>query len=147
MDEHRHALCLFLRTDQHRLEAALVDARWGPTLATRLSDHLRFTTQVRAVYLEGIHPLDPALQTELAALSLTGIDDTLAKLEAGYAALRAAIQGASDARLQAPVLDPHERGLSVLGHLYDLCRVSAMLVEWARHLPPDEDESLEGWGQ
>ena len=63
-------------------------------------------------------------------------------------ALTQAIQETSDSHLNAPVLDPHQRGLSVLGHLYDFCRANAMLVEWARGLPAEgtqEEEIMRDW--
>jgi hypothetical protein len=148
MTDHRSTLRAFLETDLHRLEATLDGAAWTPQVAERLTHHLRFAAQVRAVYLEGQHPRGEALKQTLEAIAPRTMDEALDHLAESTERLIAAIQQADDARLHAPVLDPHERGLTVLGHLYDLCRANAMLVEWANGLAAGQDEEaepLKGW--
>ncbi|MBA3533796.1 MAG: hypothetical protein H0T73_17910 [Ardenticatenales bacterium] len=147
MTDHRHTLGHFLQTDLHRLEAALEERAWTTLVAERLTHHLRFAAQVQAVYLEGAHPQDTALLARLEALAPQSIKEAIDQIKEGSHALSAAIQASSDDRLDASVLDSHERGLTVLGYLYDFCRANAMLVEWARALPgqAQEDDSLEDW--
>jgi hypothetical protein len=145
--DHRHTLRTFLTTDLHRLEIALEGRAWTSQVAERLTHHLRFAVQVQAVYLEGVHPQDAALRARLEALAPQSIEESIEQLAAQGHALIEAIQQCSEERLHAPVLDPHERGLTVLGHLYDFCRANAMLVEWARTLPEAAagEENLENW--
>lgn len=127
---HKHTLLTFLRTDQFRLEAALEEITWTEKVAQRVTDHLRFAAQVQAVYLEGRHPHDAALQATLAAIAPRDAAAAAALLAARSAALSEGVQRAPSTHLDAAVLDPHERGLTVLGHLYDFCRASAQLVGW-----------------
>jgi hypothetical protein len=129
---------MFLRTDLHRLEAALDGRVWRREVAERLTHHLRFAAQVRAVYLQGLHPRDEGLRVVLEGIAPGSMDEALDALSEGTERLIEAVEQADDARLHAPVLDPHERGLTVLGHLYDFCRANAMLVEWANGLPEEE---------
>ena len=135
--DHRHTLQFFLRTDLYRLEATLCDRAWTPEVTERLTHHLRFATQLQAVFLEGIHPHDTTLRARLNAIAPHNMEQALDHFHESTEALINAIQQVSDARLNAPVFDPHERGFSVLGHLYDFCRANAMLVEWAKSLPVD----------
>ncbi|MGB0386492.1 MAG: hypothetical protein ACPGWR_16915 [Ardenticatenaceae bacterium] len=132
--DHRHTLQFFLQTDHYRLEAALDEYPWTPEVAERLTDHLRFAAQLQAVFLEGVHPHDTGLQAALEAVSPQSMDDALEQLYTRTEGLIKAIEQATDARLNAPVLDRHERGFCVLGHLYEFSRANAMLVEWARNL-------------
>lgn len=136
-----------MRTDLHRLEAALDGRVWRAAVAERLTHHLRFAAQVRAVYLQGLHPRDEGLRAVLDGIAPESMDEALDALGEGTEQLIEAIEQAEEARLHAPVLDPHERGLTVLGHLYDFCRANAMLVEWANGLPEEgvtgEDENEE----
>lgn len=143
MTDHRYTLRAFLGTDLHRLEAALDGAAWTPQVAERLTHHLRFAAQVRAVYLEGQSPRDETLKQTIAAIAPATMDEALDELIESTEHLIAAIEGADDTRLHAPVLDPHERGLTVLGYLYDFCRANAMLVEWANGLTLADDEDEE----
>ncbi len=141
--DHRRALGMFLRTDLHRLEAALDGRAWRQEVAERLTHHLRFAAQVRAVYLQGLHPRDEGLRAVLDGIAPGSMDEALDALGDGTEQLIEAIEQADDARLHAPVLDPHERGLTVLGHLYDFCRANAMLVEWANGLSKADAEAEE----
>lgn len=131
---HHHTLRFFLQTDLYRLEASLDDGSWSAPIAERLTDHLRFAAQLRAVFLEGIHPHDSALQRALDAIAPQDMEQALDALHEQTGALIDAIENLSERRLNALVLDPHERGFTVLGHLYDFCRANAMLVEWAKGL-------------
>ncbi len=135
--DHHHTLQFFLQTDLYRLEGALHDRAWTPKVAERLTHHLRFATQLQAIFLEGLHPHDTALRATLEAIAPDSMELALELLHECTEALINAIHQASDVRLNAPVFDPHERGFCVLGHLYDFCRANAMLVEWARGLPLD----------
>lgn len=139
----RHALQTFLRTDLHRLEAALEERVWTPALAERLTHHLRFAAQLQAAYLEG----GQADEQPLAALAPQNVDEVITLVEARIEALVAAIEAAPDARLHAPVLDAHERGLTVAGHLYDFCRATALLIGWLEGLAVGEEQGDEwvGW--
>ena len=139
--DHRRALGMFLRTDLHRLEAALDGQAWRAEVAERLTHHLRFAAQVRAVYLDGLHPRDEGLRAVLDGIAPGSMDEALDALGDGTEKLIEAVEQADDARLHAPVLDPHERGLTVLGHLYDFCRANAMLVEWANGLSKADAEA------
>ncbi|MGH2543262.1 MAG: hypothetical protein ACRDIB_10705 [Ardenticatenaceae bacterium] len=114
------------------MEAALEERAWTEEVAERVTDHLRYALLVQAVYVEGQHPRDSALQAKVTGIAATSTEGALALLAERTAELIAAIQAMSDEQMEARVLDPHERGLSVLGHLYDFCRANAMLVEWAR---------------
>lgn len=129
-----HTLRFFLQTDLYRLEASLDECAWTPQIAERLTDHLRFMAQLRSVFLEGIDPRDPALRPRLDAIAPQDMEQALDALHEQISALLEAIQNATQEHLHALVLDPHERGFTVLGHLYDFSRASAMLVEWAKGL-------------
>lgn len=131
---HQHTLRFFLQTDLYRLEASLDESIWTAPIAERLTDHLRFTAQLRAVFLEGLPPHDAALQRRLEAIAPQDMEQALDTLHEQTEALIDAIEQVSQAHLNALVLDPHERGFTVLGHLYDFCRANAMLVEWAKGL-------------
>ncbi len=130
--DHRHTLSAFLRTDLFRLEAALEGRVWGEALAEPIADHLRFALQVQAVYLEGVHPRDEGLQAALAAPAPARGGRGTVRARRAHGGADQAIQGVPEARLHAPVLDAYERGLTVLGHLYDFCRANAVLVERVR---------------
>ena len=140
MTDHRHTLASFLRTDSYRLDSALEGRAWSRPAQERFTDHLRYMAQLQAVYLERLAPRDPVLLRRLARLEATSVEEALRHLEEQTGTLIAAIQEAPDSLLDAHVLDPHERGLSVLGHLYDFCRANAMLVEWARGLPLENEQ-------
>jgi hypothetical protein len=132
MTDHRHTLSSFLRTDWLRLEAALEEKTWTEPVAARLTDHLRYGRLVQGVYLERLHPHDVKLREQVAAIAPGTLEEALAIARERTHELIAAIQLARDSLLDAPVPDPHDRGFTVLGHLYDYARANAMLVEWAR---------------
>ena len=144
--DHRHALSHFLRTDRHRIEAALDGVVWDSEIARRLGDHLRFIAQVQAVYVEGCHPQDESLQRRLAALAPQNRAEAQIHLAERHEALHRALAAMRDERFDAPVIEPLDRGLTVLGHLYDLTRSSAALVAWLQAQDTETDEgSLTGW--
>jgi hypothetical protein len=131
---HTEALTAFLTTDLYRLDAALEEQTWSGEASTRLSDHLHRLAQLVALARgapstgpDEVHSIDAALEA-LHSLTHTLLD-TVAVLP--------------ETRLSATVLDPHERGLSLLAHLYDYARLSAALVEWSRCLPPPP--SVDDW--
>ncbi|MDQ4076857.1 MAG: hypothetical protein M3220_11510 [Chloroflexota bacterium] len=142
MTDHRHTIASFLRTDRFRMEAALEEKVWSKEVAERLTQHLRYAAQLQAVYLEGLHPKDPALQTKVTAIAPESLEEAVTLLAEQTESLVAALQQADDRRLHALVLDPHERELTVLGHFYDFSRSNAMLVEWARGLPGEPEQEV-----
>ena len=125
MTDHRAILSTFLRTDLYRIEAALEDAVWNDAIAARLNDHVQRLAAVLALLTDNPHTVK----------SLTDTDSTIEILDDVTDALLSAIAAAPDSRLDAPVLDRHDRNLTVLAHLYDYTRLSAMLVEWCTALP------------
>lgn len=125
MTDHRATLTAFLRTDLYRIEAALEDAAWSDAVATRLREHVQRLTAV----------LTLLTNTAPDRASPTDTDSAIEIVQALTDALVDSIATASDSRLDAVVLDPHDRNLTVLAHLYDYTRLSAMLVEWSSTLP------------
>lgn len=134
MTIHSHILSTFLQTDLYRLEAALEEQRWDDPIATRLTDHLHRLSQIIALVLNrparSLPPLDSVQ---------SGVDVLHSLTEE----LFTAVEDLSDTTLRATVLDPYERQLPLLAHLYDYARLSAMLVEWSQHLPATR--TLEDW--
>lgn len=115
---------------------SLEERRWSPALADRLAHHLHYMEQITRVYLVGSPPSAAPPPPADAAAAVDALDQRIR-------ALLDALDQSPDARLHAPVLDPHERALTVLGHLYDLCRTSARLVEWlGRPDPPPPEDVL-----
>ncbi len=143
MTDHRRTVAMFLRTDLFRLEAAAEGRAWTDEVAARLAHHLRYAALLEGVYLQGRHPTEEALQAQVEAIAPTTWEAALAAAQARMEAIVGAMEAASDARLHAPVLDRHERGLTVLGHLYDFCRASATVVEWVRGLPAASEQAME----
>jgi hypothetical protein len=130
--DHRHTIATFLRTDRYRLEAALDELEWNPGTAARISHHLRYSVLVREVYLGNRQPGEAAVETKMQSIAPQSMEEALALIEKATDIMIDALQSLDDDRLHAAVLDPHERNLTLLGHLYDYCRANAMLVEWAQ---------------
>lgn len=135
MTNHPQTLATFLKTDLYRLETALEEPSWNAEIATRLRDHLHRLNQLLLLITPAAPPIAPPDTMEAALNSLDTLTTTLL----------ATISTLSEAQLNTPVLDIHERNLTLLAHLYDYARLSAMLVEWSRHLPPAA--TVEDWFQ
>lgn len=125
MTNHRTTLTTFLRTDLYRIEAALEDAVWSDTVATRLREHIERLAGVLMLLT------DASPDSEAP----TNADSAIELLQEMTEALVEALATTADSRLDAVVLDYHDRNLTVLAHLYDYARLSAMLVEWSSTLP------------
>jgi hypothetical protein len=130
--DHRYTISTFLRTDRYRIEAALDELEWSAETAERVTHHLRYCVLVREVYLRGRAPNDPAIDAMLQEIDPRTTEEALDLAGDLTDRMIDAIQHTGDNRLDAAVLDPHQRNLTVLGHLYDYCRANAMLVEWAQ---------------
>lgn len=127
MTPHAQTLATFLQTDLYRLDTALEEQSWTEHIATRPLDHIYRLTQLIALVTDRPPlPLPP----------LNSVEDTLETFHALTETLLISVASLSETRLHAIVLDPYERNLTLLAHLYDYARLSAMLVEWSHHLPP-----------
>jgi hypothetical protein len=134
MTTHAQILSTFLRTDLYRLDAALEEQVWTEAIATRLTDHLHRLAQVVALVVShSPTTLPPPDSVESALDRLHTLTDEILTIVAEL----------PESTLHATVLDPHERNLPLLAHLYDYARLSAMLVEWSQHLPPSQN--LDNW--
>jgi hypothetical protein len=136
MTDHAHTLATFLQTDLYRLEAALEAQAWTDTTRSRLTDHLQRLKQVVALVTGHPTPTIPPLSS---------MEDALETLHSLTDNVRTTIAALPPHRLDALVLDPYERNLTLLAHLYDYARLSAMLVEWSQHLTPPP--TLDAWFQ
>lgn len=134
MTPHAQSLATFLQTDLYRLETALEEQVWTEDIATRLNDHLHRLTQLLAL-VTNIPP-----DKGSAPNSIEDAFDTLHSLTE---ALLESVASLPETCLNAMVLDPYERNLTLLAHLYDYARLSAMLVEWSHHLTPAP--TLDDW--
>jgi hypothetical protein len=130
--DHRYTIASFLRTDRYRLEAALDELEWSPATAERIVHHLRYSVLVREVYLGGRQPREAALDEMLQEIDPRSMEEALDLVGEVTDRMIEAMESVAGNQLHAPVLDPHQRNLTVLGHLYDYCRANAMLVEWAQ---------------
>lgn len=126
MTDHRQTIAAFLTTDLLRLEAALEEQPWSEGVAQRLTGHLHRLEQLLTLMHAATVPA-PSLDSTASAL-LYLMDSTHALIKT--------LLSLPDGTLNARVLDPHRRDLTLLGHLYDYTRLSAMLVEWSQHLAP-----------
>ncbi len=133
MTDHRTTLTTFLRTDLYRLEAALSETVWSNAVATRLAEHLQRLVAVIVLLTNETPTVPPVDHPDTALETLQDCTNELLR----------ALTTISEERLHAPVLDRHDRNLTVLGHLYDYTRLSAMLVEWTTTLPPSD--SVDDW--
>jgi len=127
MTNHAHILATFLQTDLYRIEAALEDRLWTEDVSTRIREHVARLRQIIALVTIPPTSALPPLDT---------VENTLDTLHTFTDELLNAIATLPIHRLDALVLDAHERQLTLLAHLYDYTRLSAMLVEWSRHLAP-----------
>jgi hypothetical protein len=134
MTNHAQILSAFLRTDLYRLDAALEEQSWTEVIRARLTDHVHRLNQLLALLAHHPPPPLPALDT---------VESALDTLHTFTEELVTAVEELTNTTLYATVLDPHERNLPLLAHLYDYARLSAMLVEWSHHLPPTQ--SLDDW--
>jgi hypothetical protein len=134
MTDHAATLATFLRTDLYRLQTTLDEQMWEGAVATRLKEHLHRVAHLLALVTQAPAAPLPSLDT---------LDEALDTLETLTTELLTAITALTPQALDAPVLDAHERGLTLIGHLYDYARLSATLVEWSAHLPPAP--TLEDW--
>lgn len=125
MTDHAKTLATFLQTDLYRLDTALEAHVWTEDIATRLKDHLHRLTQLLALITTFPPDKDAAPNS---------IEDALNILRTRTDSLLTSVESLPEIRLNAIVLDPYERHLTLLAHLYDYARLSAMLVEWSYHL-------------